>query len=297
MSTTIVINDSDLIRLILGTPHFGKIQENLVELRVSERDLVKRIHPDVCKDPQALDCFQHFNSLKDRWINGCQCVDDAGKVTYWPDSFLIEGDAQALQRSLKNYRWLTTFNNPHFQKYLPQDLALESSTQLRGTLINRAVPLTDLAPLGFEHLRWVLSRLLELIAWLESAKIYHAGLTPASVFVVPETHGIICTSFYHLNSMNQPLNTISGRFLKFYPKQIFKEKIGSSQLDLEMAKRTVAWAGGDETGTGVKLRKIVHPDWLAFLQKVEVGSAYQCLQTYRELIESKFKRKFYPLNA
>ena len=159
----------------------------------------------------------------------------------------------------------------------------------------RVVPLAGLT-LPVEHVAWVLSRLLEFVAWLHQEGFCHAGLNPESLALAPETHGLVAVSFYHLTSLNGPLTTISGKYRHWYPDVIFAEKRAVPGIDLALAQRTAVCLLGDPSGNGTRLRGTVDDRLLTFLLRPH-HNAYAAYDEYRKLLQQLFpKKQFHPLN-
>ena len=144
-------------------------------------------------------------------------------------------------------------------------------------------------------MNWILSRLLEIAAWFAQEGIVHGGINPKSVFLVPETHGIIISSFYHLKRIGQPLETISASYQNWYPATIFTKKVAETAIDLEGCKRTAAYLLGDTSGLGVKLKKTHLPAFVDFLLDRHTN-AYDCYREYRALLKRYFEQRFRPLH-
>ena len=123
----------------------------------------------------------------------------------------------------------------------------------------------------------------------------HCGINPESVFIVPETHGIIITSFYHLSLDDGRLRTISAKYQNWYPTEIFKEKRAKSIIDLELCKRTAAYLLGDKSGLGIKLKKTHNKDFINFLLNSH-SNAFECYQAYRKMLKRNFEEKYHHLS-
>jgi serine/threonine protein kinase len=158
----------------------------------------------------------------------------------------------------------------------------------------RAIPLGGLT-LPQEHVNWVLSRLLEYTAYLAQVDFVHCGLMPENVFIVPENHGIIIISFYHLTRIGSTVKTISAKYKDWYPPELLQTKLATSGVDLEMVKKIAIYLLGDQSGAGVKLRKTHNADFINFLIKRH-DDPYNTYKEYRELLKNNFESKFHVLN-
>ena len=123
------------------------------------------------------------------------------------------------------------------------------------------------------------------------------GLNPTTVFVVPETHGIIIISFYHMGTLGKKAETISAKYKMWYPTTLFTKKIATQDIDLELCKKIALYLLGDRSAAGTKLKKDkdVNQDVLTFLLTKHENHKDEFVQ-YRELLAKNFEKKFYLLN-
>lgn len=260
--------------------------------------LIKLLHPDVCHLPRAGEAVARLNQFRDEMYRYWHGEDDAGTfVRSEENEVTFQGDPHLLLRSYKNYRQLMSLNDDtanHFKKYLPQHM-----NYLEGELIITSeypmLPLTHLV-LPHQHTDWILSRIFEFISWLHQIGYCHLGINPESIFIVPQTHGIICTSFYHLTSLNNKPESLSGRYLSWYPSVVFDQKKAIQYIDLSLAQHTALYLLGDKSGNGIVLKKNMNPQLIDFLITPHYDS-YQTYQEFRQLLVQLFgKPQFHPLN-
>lgn len=285
----------ELIDKINNASHLGEVLE-LSEWKKHYGDIARLLHPDLCSIPGAADAFARLNALKEGWEKGYRFMDDAGAVRAQNQSITFVGDPKLLLQSYRNYGYLKSLKHPaalHFHRYLPESMMLDGEV-LTLQLKHRAAPLSGLT-LPQEHANWILSRLLEFCAWLAQEGWTHGGISPESVFVVPETHGILLTSFYHLTPLHGAVQTISAKYKHWYPDALFVEKKASALIDLELSKRTIATLLGDPSGLGIKLQKTHHTAFIDFLLSVHTD-AFDCYDKYRKLLSQHFPKKYLPLN-
>ncbi|SET32479.1 hypothetical protein [Hymenobacter actinosclerus] len=259
---------------------------------------LKLLHPDVCALPGAHDAVSRLNHYVELLTARLSFTDDAGPVRVLPDHRLrFEGEAATLRQSATNYARLMALHDPaaqHFKQYLPSGLVADGAALLATPPV-RVVPLAGLT-LPVEHVAWVLSRLLELTAWLHQAGFCHGGWQPESLALAPKTHGLVALSFYHLAPLNGRLRTVSGRYRHWYPDALFVEKRATPAIDLLLAQRTALALLGDASGHGVRLRGRVDERLLTFLLRPQ-HNAYAMLVAYRQLLRQLFPvPQFHPLN-
>ncbi len=265
------------------------------DLKGSYRTAVKLLHPDVCALPQAATALIRLNELKAIFEHGKLYKDDAGEMRAKEKSVSFTGLPSLLKMSHANYRKLKNLNSEaasQFHRYLPK--SLELGGDLIANFSHRAVPLSGLT-LPQKHVNWILSRMLEVCSWMAQEGYVHCGINPESVFVVPETHGVILGSFYHMSLEDGRLRTISAKYKNWYAPEIFKEKRAITTIDIELCKRTAAYLLGDKSGVGVKLRKTHNRDFIDFLLNSHTDT-FECYRDYRNLLKRNFDNKFHPLS-
>lgn len=258
---------------------------------------LKLLHPDVCSLVGANEAVEKLNAFREYMEQFSQFEDDAGRMLQTDEKTLVfRGDRALLVKSLENYRRLKQLNDEsarHFHKYLPTSVALEAD-QLRVTHSHRLVPLTHLH-LPQEHVSWILSRMFELVSWFHQVGYCHAGIHPESIAVVPETHGIVCLSFYHMQPLDTRLSTISGKYMDWYPQLVFDRKQALPYIDVSLAQRTALYLLGDKSGNGIKLKNTCNEQLIDFLITPHY-QAYSTYEEYRKLLKSIFgKPKFHEL--
>lgn len=264
------------------------------------RNYIRLIHPDVCSLPNAIEATEKLNKFKDELESGKKHKDDAGEVTYAVQVVKIVGDEKLLKKSFDNYNYLMSLKDEasiYFKKYLPVSAKMISETELHFTLSRRAVPLSSLGVVEQKHANWILSRMFEFTAWINQVGYSHAGISPESIYIMPDNHGMSCISFYHMTKLNNPLKTISAQYKNFYPPQVFSNKKSESNIDIELAKRTAIYLLGDKSGSGVVLRKTHNNEIIDFLQK-QCYVVDENYKEYRGLLKKHFDMKqFHVLNV
>ena len=259
---------------------------------------LKLLHPDVCALPGADAATARLNEFAEQLRALDAPTDDAGPLRRVDErTFRFEGDPALLRQSRAGYERLRRLPGPaagHFRQYLPAGLDEQPTGHLLATGPGFLVPLRGLV-LAPAHVGWVLSRLLELAAWLHQEGQVHGGFTPESLALVPATHGLVCWSFYHLRPLDGPLATVSARYLDWYPPAVFRDKQATPYVDVSLAQRTALYLLGDPSGHGVKLKKTLDPRLIDFLLTPH-HDAYATLGEWRTLLGQLFgKRQFHPL--
>jgi len=261
----------------------------------------KLIHPDFCTLSSASDAMAKMNHYKDILENGTPYVDETGPFRVFEKKIVYEvndANRKLLTKSVNNYKTLMALHDKaseNFKRYLPESMVLEKD-RLTINLKDRSVPLTG-QKLPQIHVNWLFSRMFEFTLWLRQIEYVHIGLNPTTVFVVPETHGIIIISFYHMTRLGKKAETISAKYKMWYPTDLFVKKIATEDIDLELCKKIALYLLGDKSagGTKLKLDKDVNQIVLTFLLTKHQNTKEEYGQ-YRDLLAKNFEKKFYALN-
>lgn len=259
-------------------------------------NIIKEIHPDVCSLDGASEATKKMLLWKDIFENGKEYKNDVG--TFITNGYWVEFKSKEKNHSwsIENYRLFKQLKDKaseNFKKYIPKEGVLTSDGTVKYTFDKRAVPLSGLV-LPQEHVNWVLNRLLEYCAYLSEIGFSHCGLNPESVFIVPETHGIQICSFYHLTRLGNRIGTISGKYINWYPNEIFYTKTATPKIDIECSKKIASYLLGDTSGSGIKFRKTHNEDFVNFIVRQD-ENAYKALIFYKELLKKNFKKEFHLL--
>jgi hypothetical protein len=261
----------------------------------------KLIHPDVCSHKSAGEAMAKMNYFKDVIENGTPYVDESGPFRVFEKKIVYvvsDANRKLISKSVENYKKLMSLHDKasvNFHRYLPESMVLEKDC-LTINLKDRSIPLTG-QKLPQEHVNWLFSRMFEFVLWLRQVNFVHMGLNPTTVFVVPETHGIIVINFYHMSALHKKAETISAKYKMWYPTALFTEKIATPDIDLELCKKIALYLLGDRSAAGTKLKmdKTIHKEVLNFLLTKHQNHKDEYVQ-YRELLAKNFEKKFFPLH-
>jgi hypothetical protein len=263
----------------------------------------KLIHPDACKLTDASEAMAKLNHYKDMIEKGSEFSDETGVFRVFEkriEYHVTDLNRALLTKSVNNYKKLmalTDKSSVAFHRYLPEKMLLEKY-KLTITLKDRAIPLTN-QTLEQIHVNWLFSRMFEFTLWLRQVGYSHMGMNPTTVFVVPETHGIIMISFYHMTQLGKKAETISAKYKMWYPTTLFTKKVATPDIDLELCKKVAIYLLGDRSAAGTKLKmdkkNLVNKDILTFLL-TKHENKFDEYQKYREILHKNFEKKFCPLD-
>ena len=294
------MSDVELINKILLSKTYIDIF-NINEYETDYKRFMKLIHPDVCHQENATKAVAILNNYKAQIADVIVSIDDSGNFKYNPYKILYSENKLLQDIAYINFKKLkhpTDSKAKNFQRYLPKDMLMHTTeNNLRMCMLDkRAIPLTDLT-LEQKHVNWVISRIMEFSCWLNFLGYSHCGITPETIFVVPETHGVIFTSLYHLTELNTKINTISAKYRTWYPDHVFTKKIATEDIDVCMIKRMSYYLLGDKSGNGTKLKmdKSMDKNYIDFMQELYTHPV-QFYMKYREFLSNTYKKEFHVLN-
>ena len=262
----------------------------------------KLIHPDTCGQPKASDAMAIINHYKDVLENGTKYTDEAGDFRVFEKKIeyaVTDANRKLITKSVNNYKLLmakTDKASVSFQRYLPESMVLEKD-KLTINFRDRSVPLTG-QKLEQVHVNWLFSRMFEFVLWLRQINYVHMGMNPTTVFAVPENHGIIVISFYHMTPIYKKAETVSAKYKMWYPTILFTEKKATPDIDLELCKKIALYLLGDRSAAGTKLKmdkKNINQEVLMFLLTKHENHVDE-FKKYREILAKNFEKKFYVLS-
>ena len=285
------IMQATVLEEVLDIHHISKEYKHLALL----------VHPDTCSLPLANDATVKLNILKDEFEKRrknevLEYFNDIGSCIIKDKVIVQYGDMSMLQQSIDNYNKLMSLRDEaslHFHKYLPKKMEIVGET-LHITLEHRSVSLSCLT-LSQDHVNWILSRMLEFTAWLESVGYVHCDLNPESILVVPETHGIIISSFFYLTKSNHTLTNISDRYSFWYDPALLSSRKAKSAIDVQLCKKIAIYLLGDPSGIGSSLMTTNNADFMRFVTSPS-EEAFDTYESYRTMLKGNFDtKKYYPL--
>lgn len=282
------MNTDEAVKKIMTAVKFADIVD-IGRYKEDYRELVKLVHVD---KGGSLEAITKLNDFKTNHEKGTKYEDEAGE--YYSNGYWLKRKypTELLKTSYVNWSTIRNLKVDHLNRYIPFG-ANVIGDEITYHFGKRCVPL----PTALEgvHVRWVLSRILEFCMMLETNGYVHGGINPDSVFVDPDNHGIMVTSFYHMTREKAPMKTINGKYMPWYPAQLMKTKRASSLVDTELAKKTAIYLLGDRSGVGARLKIKENKELIEFLMSQDNG-AYSAYKKYRDILTKNFKTQFHILN-
>lgn len=287
MSTA--ITQANVIDVILKAIKYEDIFP--VDGDVSYKGLMKWVHPDLNKDPRATDASAKLAKLVKDHTVGLTFTDDSGNYLcnyHWANYC---GNLSVVDQGRKMQKKVLSTSTMQLKRYMPYSW----EDDYKIVFLDRALPLSGLT-LPQDHVNWVVSRLLEFCMLVHHhTGTAHLGLTPDNIFIVPETHGVSVSGFYHATKLGDRMQTISAKYKSWYPASALASKKASEYVDIQMVKRIGAYLLGDRSGLGNKLIRTHNKDFVAFLTSYHDNSR-DAFKAYREMIDKNFAKQFIHLN-
>lgn len=287
---------SELIAKILNAKHLGQVIK-IDNYKAEYKNIMKQLHPDRCKLPNATEAVAKLSGWVAEFEKGSVFTDELGESRFTGYSVKItatDKNSDILHKWVDGYNKIHLANNSHLNKYIPTRISTPADA-LEYDFLNRSIRIPGLLVLDQVHVNWILSRLLEFCMMMESAGLVHGNLTPDSVFISPDEHGVVISGFHHLSKSGSKMTTISGKFKNWYPTSLFRDKIATSNIDLEMAKKLAIYLLGDVSGSGTKFRLTHNSDLINFYLTSH-NSAKDAYKEYRDILKRNFESKFHLLN-
>lgn len=283
------VDKSNAIDVILKAKKFEDIVGD--DMRLGYKKLMSFVHPDLNKDPRANDAAAILTKLFKMFSEGLKFVDDSGE--YQTNYYFVK--YQGMQAVIDQGHRIHDVIRKNTTDVMRRYMWYEWVGQNQINFQSRSLPLSGLV-LDQLHANWVVGRLIEYCMLLHNHTQHaHLGLTPEHVFLVPKTHGINVSGFYHATKLGQRMQTISGRYRDWYPASVLKNKIACQYADLHMVKRIGAYLLGDQSGVGTKLLRTHNKDFVNFLLSTHIDSA-ECFKEFRTMIDKNFESTFHHLN-
>jgi len=294
------MTDIELIQMVLKSTKPSDIFSG-DDWKRSYLNYSKLLHPDYHSNSLAAEAMTKINQYKEILEKGVLYVDEAGEFRVFEkriEYVVTDANRKIITKSVNNYNILKSKHDKAseaFHRYMPESMKLEKN-KLTIYLKDRSIPLTG-QKLSQVHVNWIFSRMFEYVLWLRQINYAHLGLNPTTVFVVPETHGIIIINYYHMHNVNSRAETISAKYKMWYPTNLFVNKIATPDIDLELCKKIALYLLGDKSSAGTKLKSDanVNQNILNFLLTKHKNDKDEYLQ-YRDLLKKNFESKFYSLD-
>lgn len=94
-----------------------------------------------------------------------------------------------------------------------------------------------------KDMAWMFRRLLYSLGLVHSSGLIHGGITPASVLIQAEQHGLLLTNWVY-STQGEPLKAISSKYKDLYPNEVLEKQKPMPGTDIYMAVKCMEYLVG-----------------------------------------------------
>lgn len=124
------------------------------------------------------------------------------------------------------------------------------------------------------HAAWIVSGMLNVLCYLEYARIMHGDISTNTVFVCPRQHSVhLFGGWWYATGFGETVDLLPSRTFRLAPRELREEKLAGGLVDRVMVR---------ETAFEIMRGTIPPPTMLDFLRMPPYGSALDDYKTWRE---------------
>ncbi len=179
------------------------------------------------------------------------------------------------------------------------DSAARFETADRLALVMRKAPdlllLADVLEHGngtmeARHVAWIISSLLNLVCYLDYAKLAHNAILTDTVFISPPRHSsALLGGWWYTVRHGQPMRAAPAMTVQYAPFEVMNRKRGDIRTDLELVRAVGRALLGDVSGARLARDKAAPPAMLDWLRLPASESPVQDYQTWqRRVLKASF---------
>jgi hypothetical protein len=294
------------------------------------RELLKKWHPDACKDKDAQKVSEHVIKLHDlaqrriaegSWgyagtfevvgLKGSIAVRylkssafELGRAILADNDYylLYEPAHLRLGRNFTRAALSFRYANPKMEQEVRRYLPVGSSSPHKGLIRVPKAPgllcLRDVLDyyggcMSPPHVAWILSTLYNLLCYFSYARFAHNDISPDTYFIDPEKHsGALLGGWFYATDLGQPLKHVPTRTYNLLPFKVKATKKASRATDAALVAAVGRELLGDITGKNLSESIVPRPmlDWLNAVHKSDAIENYRLWG--KVLVASFGKRKF-----
>lgn len=150
------------------------------------------------------------------------------------------------------------------------------------------------------HVAWIISSLLNLVCYLDYAKLAHNAILTDAVFISPPRHsGALLGGWWYAVRQGQPMSAVPALTVQYAPFDVINHKRGDIRTDLELVRAVGRTLLGDMSGARLARDKAAPPAMLDWLRLPASGSPVQEYQTWQgRVLKAGFgERRFVRLDV
>ncbi len=286
------------------------------------RRLAAEWHPDHNSSPEASNVFAHLTAMKERALNRGQFPSvmftrENGKsfrMEYLRTSmgqgyrvyvgvssvaYHIAGNDD-LARAAAQYRW--KFANKDMEKEMNRFIAPMSRQEILSDgsrlMVYRRNPdqilMRDLIDLEGKiepvHVTWMISRMINLVCYLEWAKLSHCALSPENLLVSLSEHSIAFSGpMLYSTPFGKRPSAVPSRTIKVANWLSNKTSVADSRIDLALVRETALDLLGDKGGARLLSNPAMKKEIINFIL---APSAKTAIDDYKNWEIARGDRRF-----
>lgn len=256
-----------MINKILNTVYCGDLfEEDEKKIREKYRELVKQVHPDVCSDPRAPEAFENLQHLYNRALNcirlGCWDEKDVLRLPGKDKKihYLHSKSFELGKRFVTDNQVIWVFDSgkkQYLERFIHIELAYKDDRMAK--VYSKKMPVveefTDQAvflrrdPREFpmdlflsayrdrltaKDIAWMISRMCDLLCFLNINKLVLNGVTPENLFINTDTHSIsIYGGWWYAAHIGEKMTGVSKAVFDIMPFSVRNTKLASPITDIE----------------------------------------------------------------
>jgi len=181
----------------------------------------------------------------------------------------------------------------------PNNLILTVRKNNDDVLLRDLLPFMAKKDLG-RHIAWVMSRLHEMVRYLDYAGIVHNAITMDTVLVSPHDHTIsLLGGWWYAALVHQPLHAVPAEAEAYLSAEVLQTGLSDPKVDFEMIRAVGRELLGDRGGTRLLLNKQAPDPMIDYLRLPSSGDAQKDLADwYQDVLPKSYgARRFTELNV
>ena len=141
-----------------------------------------------------------------------------------------------------------------------------------------------------KHVTWIMSRLQEMVRYLDYSGIAHNAITLDTVFASPSQHSIgLFGGWWYAKPFGEKMDYVPAAAVDYLPDTRGKAYTAVNHVDAEMVKAAGRELLGDRGGTRLPMLKTAPQPMIDFLRLPSTGNAQKDLvQWYQEVLPKSF---------
>lgn len=210
-------------------------------------------------------------------------------------------------RVINGFQYAHDEMRKEFSRYVPTDITtFETNDEELGIVVHKSSDLLLLrdvlnhynGQMPDRHVAWIISRLLNIVCYIEYNGITHNGISLDTFFISPPLHGgaLLGGWWYSVPTGSKMIGT-SQDILALMSPESQRNKISSIYTDLECVRSIGRELLGDKNGTRLLTMKAAPDPFIQWLRGTSLGNPKGTYKRWNEVLtESYGPRQFVALD-